>query len=128
MTPRATRCAEPGRIEALVGAAALVVALATPAGAEEATPDPPAPSTTEVALCWGLLGGAAAAMLAAYNWRGGDPDRPTSAPPPDLVSRPNLLITGVGAIVVSVWQCKRVGDKRRRARLELAQSGIRLSW
>ena len=29
MTPRATRSAKPGRIEALVGAAALVVAMAT---------------------------------------------------------------------------------------------------
>ena len=128
MTARATRSAKPGSIAALVGAAAVVVALATPAGAQEATPKPPGPSTADVALCWGLLGGGGGAMLAAYNWRGGDPDRPTSAPPPDLVSRPNLLMAGLGGIAVSVWQSKRVGDKRRRARLELAPSGVRLSW
>ena len=111
MTARATRSAKPGSIAALVGAAALVVALATPASAQEATPDPLGPSTADVALCWGLLGGGGGgAMLAAYNWRGGDPDRPTSTPPPDLVSRPNLLIAGTGAIAVSVWQCKRVGE------------------
>ena len=33
MPPRATRGAKPGSIAALVGSAALVVALATPAGA-----------------------------------------------------------------------------------------------
>ncbi|MCY4602389.1 MAG: hypothetical protein OXF27_21000 [Acidobacteria bacterium] len=43
-------------------------------------------------------------MLAAYNWRDGDPDRPTSAPAPDLVSRLNLLMAGAGAVAVGVWQ------------------------
>lgn len=56
-------------------------------------------------------------MLAADNWRGGDPDWPTTAPPPDLVSWPNLLMAGAAAVVASVWQCKRVGGKRRRAGL-----------
>ena len=128
MTVRAPRGAKPGRIAAIVSAAALLVALATPACAQQETPAPPEPSTAEVALCWGLLGGGAGAMLAAYNWRGGDPDRPTTAPPPDLVSRPNLLIAGLVGVTAAVWQCKRVGDKRRRARLELVPSGVRLSW
>ena len=128
MTARATRSAKPGSIAALVGAAALVVALATPAGAQEAALDPRGPTTADVALCWGLLAGGVGAILAAYNWQGGDPDRTPPPPPPDLVSRPNLLIIGMGGVVASVWQCKRVGDKRRRARLELELSGIRLSW
>ena len=128
MTVRATRGAKLGRIAALVCAAALLVALATPASARQETPAPAEPTAAEVALCWGLMGGGVGAILAAYNWRGGDPDRPPTAPPPDLVSRPNLLVAGLAGIVVSVWQCKRVGDKRRRARLELAPSGVRLSW
>ena len=108
--------------------AVLLVALTTTASAQPAASHAPGPSTADVALCWGILGGGAGAMLAAYNWRGGDPDRPTSAPPPDLVSWPNLLMAGAGPVAVGVWQCKRVGDKRRRARLELAPGGIRLSW
>lgn len=106
----------------------MLVALATPVGAQSAASRPSKPGAAEVALCWSLLGGGVGAMLAAYNWRGGDPNRPTSAPPPDLVSRPNLLMAGAGTVAVGVWQCKRVGDKRRGARLELAPSGIRLSW
>ena len=128
MTVRATRGARLRRIQALAGAAVLLVALTTPAGAQSAASRPNDPGAAEVALCWSLLGGGIGAMLAAYNWRGADPNRPPSAPPPDLVSRPELLMAGAGIIAVGAWQCKRVGDKRRRARLELAPSGIRLSW
>ena len=129
MTARATRSATPSRVVFLVGAAALVVAPAAPAGSQEAAPDPPGPSTADVALCWGLLGGEVGAMPARpANWRGGDPDPPTSAPPPDLVPRPNLLIAGLGEITASGWQSKRVGDKRRRGRQELAPNGLRRSW
>ena len=109
-------------------ATTLLVALATTTSAQSTALRPGGPGAAEVALCWGMLAGGVGAMLAAYNWRGGDPDRPTTAPPPDLVSHPNLLIAGAGAVAVSVWQCKRVGDKRRRARLELSPSGIRISW
>ena len=65
-------------------------------------------------------------MLAAYNWGDGDPDRPTSGSAPNLVSRLNLLMAGAGAVAVGAWQCKRVGEKRRGALVELARGGMRL--
>ena len=111
-----------------VVAAARLVALAPPAGPRPADSAPPGPSAAEVTLCWGLLGAGVAAVLAAYNWRGGDPDRPPSAPPLDLVSGENMLVAGLGGVAVSVWQRKRVGDKRRRARLRLTPGGVQISW
>ena len=81
MTVRAPRGAKPGRIAAIVSAAALLVAFTTPASAQQETPAPQEPTAAEVALCWGLLGGGAGAgaMLAADNWRVGDPGRPPPA-------------------------------------------------
>ena len=39
-----------------------------------------------------------------------------------------MLVAGLGGVAVSVWQRKRVGDKRRRARLRLTPGGVQISW
>ena len=85
-----------------VATAVSLVALTTTASAQPAASHAHGPSTAEVALCWGLLGRGVGPMPAAYNWRGGAPDRPTSVPRPDLVSWPNPLVAGAGAVAGSV--------------------------
>lgn len=111
----------------VVGAGVLLIALTATTSAQPATAHPPGPRTEDVALRRGLPGGGVGAMPAACSWRGGDPDRTTSARQPDRAPRPNLLIAGARATAVVVWQRKRAGDKRRRVRLELDEGGIGLS-
>ena len=54
----------------------VITVLSGVAHARQGTAQPDPVTTADRALFWGLLGGGVAAMMASYNWQGGDPDRP----------------------------------------------------